>query len=205
MSWGHFKTIYLLVRMAFLKNFTKHSLTWLAYTCLTHTMKLSTKGMPQLSISQRRGVICLIPKDDSCSIELTNWRPLTLLNVDCKIEELRKYSPCWFTLIKRASWREDLLDKMFDSWMTLWTDIPNPRNSQVFFSLLIFARHLTPLNGILFISVSNYTTSAQILGDGYPFFTTMLKAALWMQVLWQTTKCPEEVAKGVLWALFYFY
>ena len=48
----------------------------------------------QLSISQRRGVICLIPKDDSCSIELTNWRPLTLLNVDCKIEELRKYSPC---------------------------------------------------------------------------------------------------------------
>jgi len=39
----------------------------------------------QLSISQRRGVICLIPKDDSCPIELTNWRPLTLLNVDCKI------------------------------------------------------------------------------------------------------------------------
>ena len=35
----------------------------------------------QLSISQRRGVICLIPKDDSCSIELTNWRPLTLLKV----------------------------------------------------------------------------------------------------------------------------
>ena len=28
-----------------------------------------TKG--QLSISQRRGVICLIPKDDSCLIELT--------------------------------------------------------------------------------------------------------------------------------------
>ena len=48
-------------------------------------MKLSTKGMPQFSISQRRGVICLIPKDDSCLIELTNWCPLTLLNVDCKI------------------------------------------------------------------------------------------------------------------------
>ena len=39
----------------------------------------------QLSISQRRGVICLIPKDDSCLIELSNWRPLTLLNVDYKI------------------------------------------------------------------------------------------------------------------------
>ena len=42
-----------------------------------------TKG--QLSISQRRGVICLIPKDDSDLTELSNWRPLTLLNVDYKI------------------------------------------------------------------------------------------------------------------------
>ena len=42
-----------------------------------------TKG--QLSISQRRGVICLISKEDSCLIELHKWRPLTLLNVDYKI------------------------------------------------------------------------------------------------------------------------
>ena len=42
-----------------------------------------TKG--QLSISQRRGIICLIPKDDSNLTELSNWRPLTLLNVDYKI------------------------------------------------------------------------------------------------------------------------
>ena len=39
----------------------------------------------QLSISQRRGVLCLIPKDGSCPLKLTNWRPLTLLNVDRKI------------------------------------------------------------------------------------------------------------------------
>ena len=39
----------------------------------------------QLSISERRGVICLIPKDDSCLIELSNWRLLTPLNVDYKI------------------------------------------------------------------------------------------------------------------------
>ena len=38
-----------------------------------------------MSISQRHGVICLIPKDDSCVIELSNWLPLTLLNVDYKI------------------------------------------------------------------------------------------------------------------------
>ena len=39
----------------------------------------------QLSVSQRRGVITLIPKEDSCLIDLSNWRPITLLNVDYKI------------------------------------------------------------------------------------------------------------------------
>lgn len=39
----------------------------------------------QLSVSQRRGVITLIPKEDSCLIELANWRPITLLNVDYNI------------------------------------------------------------------------------------------------------------------------
>ena len=35
--------------------------------------------------SQRRGVITLIPKEDSDLSSLTNWRPITLLNVDYKI------------------------------------------------------------------------------------------------------------------------
>ena len=39
----------------------------------------------QLSVSQRRGVITLIPKGDSCLIDLSNWRPITLLIVDNKI------------------------------------------------------------------------------------------------------------------------
>ena len=39
----------------------------------------------QLSISQRRGVVTLIPKADSDTLKLTNWRPITLLNVDYKI------------------------------------------------------------------------------------------------------------------------
>ena len=38
-----------------------------------------------LSISQRRGIISLIPKDDACLTEISNWRPITLLNVDYKI------------------------------------------------------------------------------------------------------------------------
>ena len=39
----------------------------------------------ELAISQRRGVITLIPKEDGSLLELSNWRPITLLNVDCKL------------------------------------------------------------------------------------------------------------------------
>ena len=39
----------------------------------------------ELTISQRRGVITLIPKEDGSLLDLSNWRPITLLNVDCKI------------------------------------------------------------------------------------------------------------------------
>ena len=39
----------------------------------------------ELSISQRRGVITLIPKENTDTRELSNWRPITLLNVDYKI------------------------------------------------------------------------------------------------------------------------
>ena len=44
-------------------------------------------GVGELSISQRRGVItlCLVPKEDSNLLFLSNWRPITLLNVDYKI------------------------------------------------------------------------------------------------------------------------
>ena len=67
--------------MVFPRNFTKHSL--IGTHLLNSYNEAFCKG--QLSISQRRGVICLIPKDDSNLIELSNWRPLTLLNVGYKI------------------------------------------------------------------------------------------------------------------------
>ena len=38
-----------------------------------------------MSISQRRGTITLVPKEDSNLLHLTNWRPITLLNLDYKI------------------------------------------------------------------------------------------------------------------------
>ena len=39
----------------------------------------------QMSVSQRRGVITLLPKEDSSLLYLKNWHPITLLNVDYKI------------------------------------------------------------------------------------------------------------------------
>ena len=39
----------------------------------------------EMSISQRRGVITLIPKEYSNLLNLANWRPITLLNLDYKI------------------------------------------------------------------------------------------------------------------------
>ena len=41
----------------------------------------------ELNISQRRGIIKLIPKEDESLLELSNWtsRPITLLKVDFKI------------------------------------------------------------------------------------------------------------------------
>ena len=39
----------------------------------------------KMSVSQRRGIISLIPKGENYLVELPNWRPITLLNVDYKI------------------------------------------------------------------------------------------------------------------------
>lgn len=39
----------------------------------------------KLAITQRRGIISLIPKKDKALHELKNWRPITLLNCDYKI------------------------------------------------------------------------------------------------------------------------
>ena len=61
----------------------------------------------ELSISQRRDIITLVPKEDSNLLELQNWGPITLLNVDHKISSK--------TLAKRI---ETVLPKLVHSGQT---------------------------------------------------------------------------------------
>ena len=51
--------------------------------------KAYVKG--EMSISQRRGVICFLPKEDSNLLKHANWCPITLLNVDYKIASSHSY------------------------------------------------------------------------------------------------------------------
>ena len=66
--------------------------TWEFYNCffdllgqdLVDSFNTSYRA-GEMTPSQRRGVITLIPKEDSDLSSLANWRPITLLNVDYKI------------------------------------------------------------------------------------------------------------------------
>ena len=65
---------------------------------LLHSYNVAFQSGP-LSISQRRGIITLIPKADGDLSELSNWRPISLLNIDYKIltkalaKRIEKYLP----------------------------------------------------------------------------------------------------------------
>ena len=66
--------------------------TWEFYNCFFDLLGRdlvdsfnSAYNTGEMSISQRRGVITLIPKEDSDLELLNNWRPITLLNLDYKI------------------------------------------------------------------------------------------------------------------------
>ena len=66
--------------------------TWEFYNCFFDLLgqdlvncfnEAYVKG--EMSISRRRGVTSLLPKEDANLLKLANWRPITLLNVDYKI------------------------------------------------------------------------------------------------------------------------
>ena len=67
----------------FTAEFYKHFFDLVGTDLINSLNQAFEVGEP--SISQRRGVITLIPKEDSDLLDLQNWRPITLLNIDYKI------------------------------------------------------------------------------------------------------------------------
>ena len=58
---------------------------WPQIEHLVYNSIMSSLDNGELSISQHRGVIHLIPKKDKNPLWVTNWRPISILNVDYKI------------------------------------------------------------------------------------------------------------------------
>ena len=67
----------------FTAEFYKYFFELLGNDLIASFNEAQVKG--ELSISQGRGVITLTPKEDGSLLDLSNWRPITLLNVDYKI------------------------------------------------------------------------------------------------------------------------
>ena len=64
-------------------EFYKYFFDLLGHDLVASLNEARAKG--ELSISQRMRIIMLTPKDDGSLLELSNWRPITLLNIDFKI------------------------------------------------------------------------------------------------------------------------
>ena len=67
----------------FTAEFCKYFFELLGNDLIASFDEAQVKG--ELSISLRRGVITLTPKVDGSLLDLSDWRPITLLNVDFKI------------------------------------------------------------------------------------------------------------------------
>ena len=67
----------------FTAEFYKYFFELLGNDLIASFNEAQVKG--ELSIAQWRGVITLTPKEDGSLLDLSNWRPITLLNVDFKI------------------------------------------------------------------------------------------------------------------------
>lgn len=78
---------------------------WDKFGPLYHQAIIHAKNQGVLNIAARRGVIAQIPKKDKDSLEIPNWRPLTMLNCDYKI--LAKALALWLQPILPSIISED--------------------------------------------------------------------------------------------------
>ena len=104
-----------------------------------------------LTISRRRGIITLLPKEDGSLLDLHNWRPITLLNVNSKVAAkaiAKRLETVLPNLIHPDQRRVVTLGKILDSLVIYWTSQTNTK-SLVSWEPLIFVKLLILLNGLL--------------------------------------------------------
>ena len=137
----------------------------------------------KLSVSQRRGVIKLIPKKDTNPHLIKNWRPLTLLNCNYKIatkaiaNRIKSVIPQLINnhqtgFLKRRFIGENI--RLIDSLInyTAQQEIPG------LLLFIDFENALTPLSGLLLITRSNILVSAHSLTNWVRTFYTDIESCI---------------------------
>ena len=132
----------------------------------------------ELSISQRRGVISLVPKEDSNLLLLSHWRPITLLNVDYKIASK--------AIAKRI---ENVLPKLIHTDQTgfikgryigqnirLLIDILDETKLQEIPGILLLLDFKKALSGHSYSRPSKYLILVKAFNNGFPPFTPTQRA-----------------------------
>ena len=133
-----------------------------------------------LSISQRRGVITLLPKDDSYLIDLSNWRPITLLNVDYKIlgkTITRRIEPI-FPNIMHSDQSGFIKGRYIGQNVRLLCDIVEYSDINYLPGILLFLdfkKTFDSSSGISYTTPWNFLTFVQKFESGYPLSTQTLK------------------------------
>ena len=99
-----------------------------------------------LSVTQRRGVIKLIPKKDAELYFIKNWRPITLLNTDYKIaaksiaNRIKLVLP---NLINhdQTGFLKGRLEAKISVLLIVLSNMPQKRISRAYYFLLTLKRH----------------------------------------------------------------
>ena len=143
----------------------------------------------------------MIPKDGSCPIELTNWRPLTLLNVDCKIlaRALGRRGEKVLSLLIHSNQTGFMKGRFIGQNVRLFNDIMEYTESKKLPAILLFTDFRKAFDAIEW----NFIHKCIEL---YNFGPNIRR---WISILYNnvesgvmnagfmTNYCPEEFAKGV--------
>ena len=162
-----------------------------------------------MSILQQRGVISLLPKEDSNLLKHANWRPITLLNVDCKIAS--KVIATRFEKVLDLLISPDqtgfLKGRYIGQNIRLVNDVVEQTKIQifqVFLYSLIFVKLLILSNGASLKEVSHSLILETVYNNGSRLSIIIRRGLFLMMVFAQISlKCRGEWDKAAFCPLIY--